>query len=122
MLGISRFIGFRWGADSVAFLSLPSHILAFLTPQSYSDHIFHDPTITVNTMAACAAYAAVLRYVTRGRDEYPIAPRNIPELRAVLCVQCLLFLGISETDRSLFSSFIFSLTAVVSDWDVWRVP
>lgn len=37
-------------------------------------------------MAACAAYAAVLRYVTRGKDEYPIAPRNVSELRAVLYV------------------------------------
>lgn len=40
-------------------------------------------------MAACAAYAAVLRYATRGRDEYPIAPRNVNELRAVLCVPIL---------------------------------
>lgn len=48
------------------------------------DHIFHDPNISIQTMAACAAYAAVLRYATRGRDEYPIAPRNVNELRAVL--------------------------------------
>lgn len=56
------------------------------------DHIFYDPTITVQTMAACAAYAAVLRYATRGRDEYPIAPRDISELRAVLYVQYYHFL------------------------------
>ena len=55
------------------------------------DNILHDPTISVQTMAACAAYAAVLRYATRGRDEYPIAPRNMAELRAVLYVSPLVY-------------------------------
>ncbi|KAF8306486.1 hypothetical protein DL93DRAFT_217441 [Clavulina sp. PMI_390] len=56
----------------------------FKAQEIIRENLFHDPTITIQTMAACAAYAAVLRYATRGRDEYPIAPRNVHELRAVL--------------------------------------
>jgi len=47
------------------------------------DYIFHDPTISVHTIAHCSAYAAVLRFATTG-DEYPISPRNTRELQAVL--------------------------------------
>ncbi|KAF8341353.1 uncharacterized protein EI90DRAFT_1726258 [Cantharellus anzutake] len=52
------------------------------------DNIWSDPDITINTMAACAAYSAVLRFVTR-RDEYPISPRNKRELRSVLINHCM---------------------------------
>ena len=65
---------------------LPPHRHRSLTPVidcSNSDYIFHDPTISIQTMAACAAYAAVLRFATRG-DEYPISPRNTRELKSML--------------------------------------
>jgi hypothetical protein len=60
-------------------------------------------------MAACAAYAAVLRYATRGRDEYPIAPRNVAELRAVLYVEITRFLCLLLIHARLLSDYIVAL-------------
>ncbi|KAJ1308643.1 hypothetical protein OPQ81_004337 [Rhizoctonia solani] len=46
------------------------------------DHLWHDPTITIDTIGRCAAYAALLRYVV-GEDLY-VPPRNASELDYIL--------------------------------------
>ncbi|KAB5595594.1 hypothetical protein CTheo_1055 [Ceratobasidium theobromae] len=46
------------------------------------DHLWHDPTITVDTIGRCAAYAALSRYVI-GEDLY-VPPRNPSELDYIL--------------------------------------
>ncbi|KAF9518806.1 hypothetical protein BS47DRAFT_198741 [Hydnum rufescens UP504] len=60
----------------------------YLAQAHIRDYIFYDPTISIQTMAACAAYAAVLRFATRG-DEYPISPRNTRELKSMLNNHCM---------------------------------
>ncbi|CAE6461623.1 unnamed protein product [Rhizoctonia solani] len=51
--------------------------------QAYiKDHLWHDPTITVETIGQCAAYAALSRYVV-GEDLY-VPPRNASELDYIL--------------------------------------
>ncbi|CAE6439472.1 hypothetical protein ACGC1H_000792 [Rhizoctonia solani] len=46
------------------------------------DHLWHDPTITVETIGRCAAYAALSRFVV-GDDLY-VPPRNASELDHIL--------------------------------------
>ncbi|KAF8607602.1 hypothetical protein BDV93DRAFT_519633 [Ceratobasidium sp. AG-I] len=51
--------------------------------QAYiKDNLWHDPTITIETIGLCAAYAALARYVS-GSDLY-VPPRNTDELSYIL--------------------------------------
>ncbi|GAB1520068.1 hypothetical protein RhiTH_003141 [Rhizoctonia solani] len=49
------------------------------------DHLWHDPTITIETIGRCAAYAALSRYVV-GEDLY-VPPRNASELDYILALE-----------------------------------
>ncbi|KAG8747545.1 hypothetical protein FRC10_000681 [Ceratobasidium sp. 414] len=46
------------------------------------EHLWHDPTITIDTVGLCASYAALSRYII-GEDLY-VPPRNEAELSYIL--------------------------------------
>ncbi|QRV72767.1 hypothetical protein RhiJN_00781 [Ceratobasidium sp. AG-Ba] len=46
------------------------------------EHLWHDPTITIDTVGLCASYAALSRYIA-GEDLY-VPPRNETELNFIL--------------------------------------
>ncbi|KAG8718897.1 hypothetical protein FRC08_004116 [Ceratobasidium sp. 394] len=48
------------------------------------EHLWHDPTITIDTIGLCASYAALSRYII-GEDLY-VPPRNEAELSFILYV------------------------------------
>ncbi|KAG9123356.1 hypothetical protein FRC07_015053 [Ceratobasidium sp. 392] len=60
----------------------PSNSAEAVAHAYIKEHLWHDPTISIETIGLCASYAALSRYIV-GEDLY-VPPRNEEELSYIL--------------------------------------